>query len=568
MMNGKMLRDAFLSGANHIANHRQEVDALNVFPVPDGDTGTNMSMTIGAAKRELERVADSATVAEVSQAAASALLRGARGNSGVILSLLFRGFAKGLSGKVTAGPAELAHAFGLGVEAAYKAVMKPTEGTILTVSRLAADAVKAKAEEYGDDLAAFWDDLSRAGAEALEKTPELLPVLKKAGVVDAGGRGFLLVLEGMGSVVKTGQIVPPAGAASAASPSVPAGTVLDNNILNIKDELDGNITFTYCTEFIVLRSKEVSKSPVALRAYLDSIGDSVVVVDDDDLIKAHVHTDNPGNALQEALTFGMLTNVKIENMREQFERNKAASGRTEAQKETEPAQSLAYAPVDPEREFGFVSVSAGPGLEKLFHDLGVDHVVSGGQTMNPSTEDILEAVQATPAKTVFVLPNNKNIIMAAEQAVKLADRRVLVLQTKTIPQGLSSLLAYDANSDADQNFIEMTRAYEQVGTGMVTFAARDSDFDGHKIREGEILALENGKLSFVDRDMVHAAVRLTKNLIKKNSDAAFVTIIHGEGTTAEQAAEIEAAVRAKYGDLEVAVVDGGQPVYYFILSVE
>lgn len=567
-MNGKMLRDAFLSGANNIANHRQEVDALNVFPVPDGDTGTNMSMTIGAAKRELELVPDTATVAEVSQSAASALLRGARGNSGVILSLLFRGFAKGLAGKVTAGPAELAHAFGLGVEAAYKAVMKPTEGTILTVSRLAADAVKAKAEDYGDDLCAFWDDLTEAGAAALLKTPELLPVLKKAGVVDAGGKGFLTVLEGMGSVVKTGQIVPPAGATAAAAPSVSAGTVLDNNILNIKDELNGNITFTYCTEFIVLRSKEIEKSPVALRAYLDSIGDSVVVVDDENLIKAHVHTDNPGNALQEALTFGMLTNVKIDNMREQFERNKAASGKADAQQTPDEGKNLKYAPVDPDREFGFVAIAAGPGLEQLFLDLGVDHVVSGGQTMNPSTEDILEAVQATPAKTVFVLPNNKNIIMAAEQAVKLADRRVLVLQTKTIPQGLSSLLAYDANADADQNFIEMTRAYEQVGTGMVTFAARDSDFDGHKIREGEILALENGKLSFVDKDAVHAATKLIKNLIRKNSDAAFVTIIHGEGATAEQAAEIEAAVRAKYGDIEVAVVDGGQPVYYYILSVE
>ncbi len=568
MMNGKMLRDAFLSGANNIANHRQEVDALNVFPVPDGDTGTNMSMTIGAAKRELELVPDTATVAEVSQSAASALLRGARGNSGVILSLLFRGFAKGLAGKITAGPAELAHAFGLGVEAAYKAVMKPTEGTILTVSRLAADAVKAKAEDYGDDLSAFWDDLTEAGAAALLKTPELLPVLKKAGVVDAGGKGFLAVLEGMGSVVKTGQIVPPAGAAAAAAPSVPAGTVLDNNILNIKDELNGNITFTYCTEFIVLRSKEIEKSPVALRAYLDSIGDSVVVVDDENLIKAHVHTDNPGNALEEALTFGMLTNVKIDNMREQFERNKAASGKADAQEAPAEKKNFIYAPVDPDREFGFVAIAAGPGLEQLFLDLGVDHVVSGGQTMNPSTEDILEAVQATPAKTVFVLPNNKNIIMAAEQAVKLADRRVLVLQTKTIPQGLSSLLAYDSNADADQNFIEMTRAYEQVGTGMVTFAARDSDFDGHKIREGEILALENGKLSFVDKDAVHAATRLIKNLLRKNSDAAFVTIIHGEGATAEQAAEIEAAVHAKYSDIEVAVVDGGQPVYYYIISVE
>ncbi len=563
MIQGKVLRDAIISGANHIANNRQQVDALNVFPVPDGDTGTNMSMTISAAKRELERLDDSATVDEVSKTAASALLRGARGNSGVILSLLFRGFSKGLAGKKAAAADDIANALTLGVEAAYKAVMKPTEGTILTVSRAAAETAREAASGFGEDVAGLWDKITEAASQMLDKTPDMLPVLKKAGVVDAGGKGFLVVLEGMQSVIKSGVIIPLDGDMGRTAVSVPDSSSF------FRDEhgFEGEITFTYCTEFIVLR-KDAEQNALALRAFLETIGDCVVVVEDDDIIKVHVHTDHPGKALEEALTFGMLTNLKIENMREQF-----AAGVSNAQKTAKAEAQKAdgefrYQPVDPQRDFGFVSVAAGDGVRQLFLDLGADNVVSGGQTMNPSTDDILSAIHATPAKTVFVLPNNKNIIMAAEQAIKLADRHVMVLQTKTVPQGLSAMLAFDPGSDSESNYIEMSKTAERVGTGQITFAARDSDFDGHKIKEGEILALENGKLAFVEKDLLKAAGKLAKSLIKKQADCAFVTIIYGADATEEQARQIESTIRAKYSDVEVTLVNGGQPVYYFIISAE
>ena len=558
-LKGKTLRDAIISGANHIANNRQQVDALNVFPVPDGDTGTNMSMTISAAKRELERLDDDATIEEVSKTAASALLRGARGNSGVILSLLFRGFSKGLAGKSTAAPADIANALSLGVEAAYKAVMKPTEGTILTVSRAAAEKAREAAGEAGKDVAKLWCELTQAASEMLEKTPEMLPVLKKAGVVDAGGKGLLVVFEGMASVIRDDVIIPLAGAVSAPAQQESAAAFFEDD-----DGFSGEITFTYCTEFIILRG-ESEKSPLALRAFLETIGDCVVVVDDDEIIKVHVHTDHPGKAMEEALAYGMLTKLKVDNMRLQFA-DKVSNAQKAAKAEAQRG-NLPYAAPDPDRLFGFVAVAAGEGVRQLFLDLGVDQVVSGGQTMNPSTDDILSAVQSIGAQTVFVLPNNKNIIMAAEQSVSLADRQVIVLQTKTIPQGLSAMLAFDAEQDADQNFLAMSRAAGRVATGQITFAARDSDFDGHKIKQGEILALEEGKVAFVEKDLVKAANKLAKAIIRK--DSTFVTILYGEGATEEQAGEVEKYIHAKFGDeLEVAVINGGQPVYYCILSAE
>ena len=563
MIQGKMLRDAIISGANHIANNRQQVDALNVFPVPDGDTGTNMSMTISAAKRELERLDDDATVDEVSKTAASALLRGARGNSGVILSLLFRGFSKGLAGKKAAAADDIANALTLGVEAAYKAVMKPTEGTILTVSRAAAETAREAASGFGEDVAGLWDKITEAASQMLDKTPDMLPVLKKAGVVDAGGKGFLVVLEGMQSVIKSGVIIPLDGDSGRAA--APASD--DSSFFKDEHGFEGEITFTYCTEFIVLR-KDAEQNALALRAFLETIGDCVVVVEDEDIIKVHIHTDHPGRALEEALTFGMLTNLKIENMREQFAAGVSNAQRTAKAEAQRSGGDFQYQPVDPQRDFGFVSVAAGDGVRQLFLDLGADNVVSGGQTMNPSTDDILSAIHATPAKTVFVLPNNKNIIMAAEQAIKLADRHVMVLQTKTVPQGLSAMLAFDPGSDSESNYIEMSKTAERVGTGQITFAARDSDFDGHKIKEGEILALENGKLAFVEKDLLKAAGKLAKSLIKKQDDCAFVTIIYGADATEEQAKQIEESIHAKYSDVEVTLVNGGQPVYYFIISAE
>lgn len=548
-----MLRDAFISGANNIANQRQAVDALNVFPVPDGDTGTNMSMSASAAKRELKRVPDDATVSRVADVCASALLRGARGNSGVILSLLFRGFSRGLKNETEADAEHIVRALEKGVESAYKAVMKPTEGTILTVARIA--AMKAREELHSDTTTEeIWDIILEAAKGALAETPELLPVLKKAGVVDAGGQGLIVVFEGMAEVFHGRPGIEP-------QEEKPSDIDSIHPDRNAAGEYVGEITHTYCTEFLVKKT-ENSIDPQDLRGFLESIGDCVVVVDDDDIIKCHVHTDHPGQALEKAGQNGaQLTNLKIENMREQYEAQKASIV------EPESDTGFKYAAVDPSREYGFVAVAAGAGVQQLFEDLGADNIVSGGQTMNPSTDDILSAVHATPAKTVFVLPNNKNIIMAAEQATKLADRKVIVLQTRTIPQGLSTMLAFDPELDPTANQLAMQKAYERVGTGQVTFAARDSDFDGHRIKEGELLALENGKLAFTEKDLTRAVVRLTKSLTHR--DSSFVTLLYGEDIEDGLAESVREAVADKLPDnVEVALIKGGQPVYYFIISVE
>lgn len=548
MIKGSMLRDAIISGANKISDQRVQVDELNVFPVPDGDTGTNMSMTITAAKRELEKLPDSCTVAEASQVAASALLRGARGNSGVILSLLFRGFSKGLAGKTEAEAQDLVEALEIGVKSAYKAVMKPTEGTILTVARVASEKAREKVGEITDTTEMFEYILQEA-IEALKTTPELLPVLKKAGVVDAGGKGLTVIFEGMLYTFKNGVVL------DQSADSAPSSEV--KVVANAAGEAEEEINFTYCTEFIIRRAN--TKDPLKLRAYLETIGDCVVVVDDDEIIKTHVHTNDPGLAIQKAITFGTLTNIKIENMREQHENAKA----TAKKKEKAPE----YVPVDESVDYGFVAVAAGDGVKQLFLDLGVNALVSGGQTMNPSTDNILKAVQSVPAKTVFVLPNNKNIIMAAEQAVKLADRKVIVLPTRTIPQGLSAMLAFDPSVDAIQNKNAMEQAVNNVTTGQLTFAARDSDYDGYNIKEGEILAMTNGKLSFVEKDLKKATVNLTKSMVKKNT--SFVTLIYGEGVSENDAQEIRDEIASKIdSEIEVALVNGGQPVYYFIISVE
>lgn len=558
MIKGSQLRDAFISGANSISNCRQQVDALNVFPVPDGDTGTNMSMTINAAKRELETLKDDPTVEQVSKKAASALLRGARGNSGVILSLLFRGFSKGLEGKEEADAKDIAHALSLGVSAAYKAVMKPTEGTILTVARLASEHAQQVAQQEEVTEVMMWKEILSAAENALAQTPEMLPVLKKAGVVDAGGQGFVEIWKGMLSVIENEQIIPSEEEAQAAPKEKKAhGVAAEFN--------EEDIHFCYCTEFII-NKEHPDADPLSLRAYLESIGDCVVVVDDEEIIKCHVHTNEPGNAIQAALKLGYLTNMKIDNMKEQHgDNNKLVNLEAEGQ----PA--FPYKAVDPDKEYGFVAIAAGEGVKQLFVDLGVDNVVSGGQTMNPSTDDILSAIHATAAKRVFVLPNNKNIIMAAEQAANLADRKVDVLQTRTIPQGLSAMLAFDPEADRKQNVTNMVQAYERVGTGSVTFAARDSDYEGHKIKKGELLALENGKMSFVDTDLKKTVVKLTHNLTKKspNKDASFVTLIYGEDVAEDQAEEIREAVAERLGDsAEVVLIAGKQPVYYFIISVE
>ncbi len=550
MINGKLLKDAMMSAAISIANKKRSVDELNVYPVPDGDTGTNMSMTMGAALRALELMGEDVTVSQVADTAASALLRGARGNSGVILSLLFRGIAKGLNGLTEADCESMANALELGVSAAYKAVMKPTEGTILTVARMA--SVKAQeCVHTTNDPVILWEEVCKEAEATLAKTPDMLPVLKKAGVVDAGGQGLLLIFQAMLEVFHGGSIAVPAEKAKEEK-KVEFSTAVG--------EFDEVINFTYCTEFIVQKHPD-SPDASKLRAYLETIGDCVVVVDDEEIIKVHVHTDSPGMALTKALEFGCFINdpkPKIENMRIQHE-NKVLEAKITKQQEFRPAEQ--------EKEFGFVAVAAGRGVESMFTDLGVDQVVRGGQTMNPSTDDILKAIMATPAKTVFVLPNNKNIIMAAEQAIKLADRNVCVLQTRTIPQGIAAMLAYDESASLADNRINMTKAFERVSTGQITFAARDSDYEGHQIMKGESLALDNCKLAFTEKDVEKAAVKLTRRLVK--GDTSYVTLIYGADVTDEQAEHVQALLSAKLSDkIEVMLVNGGQPVYYYIISVE
>lgn len=544
MLSGKILRDAIISGANNIINNKESVDELNVFPVPDGDTGTNMSMTIRNAVAELNMLSDSVTVETVAQTAASAMLRGARGNSGVILSLLFRGLSKGLAGKHEATVEDYCNALKLGAEAAYKSVMKPTEGTILTVARVAAEKAN---DAQCKDFAELFDVLTTAAKETLDQTPEMLPVLKKAGVVDAGGMGYYTILKGMASVICGGVMI-----------SAKEETATEKAVVtNAAGTFETDIEFTYCTEFIVVKS-DVNKDATKLRAFLESIGDCVVVVDDDSIIKVHVHTEHPGKALEEGILYGSLIHLKIENMKEQ---HKGAAAKAEMQKK----QKLA--PAEPVKDFGFVSVTSGAGLEDLFKDLGVDVIVRGGQTMNPSTEDILEAINATPARNIFVLPNNKNIIMAAEQAVKLTDRNVIVLQTRTIPQGITAMLAFDESSDFSTNGVNMTKALDNVGSGSITFAVRDSDFEGKQIKKGEILAMENGKLAFVEKDVTKALIKITKKLIRSGS--SYITIIYGSDVTDETAQAAFEALRAKISDdIEIVLVNGGQPVYYYLISVE
>ena len=516
-----------------------------------------MTMTIMSAAAAVTALEDP-DMETLAKAISSGSLRGARGNSGVILSLLFRGFSKGLEGKEEADAKDIAHALSLGVSAAYKAVMKPTEGTILTVARLASEHAQQVAQQEEVTEVMMWKEILSAAEDALAQTPEMLPVLKKAGVVDAGGQGFVEIWKGMLSVIENEQIIPSEEEAQAAPKEKKAhGVAAEFN--------EEDIHFCYCTEFII-NKEHPDADPLSLRAYLESIGDCVVVVDDEEIIKCHVHTNEPGNAIQAALKLGYLTNMKIDNMKEQHgDNNKLVDLEAEGQ----PA--FPYKAVDPDKEYGFVAIAAGEGVKQLFVDLGVDNVVSGGQTMNPSTDDILSAIHATAAKRVFVLPNNKNIIMAAEQAANLADRKVDVLQTRTIPQGLSAMLAFDPEADRKQNVTNMVQAYERVGTGSVTFAARDSDYEGHKIKKGELLALENGKMSFVDTDLKKTVVKLTHNLTKKspNKDASFVTLIYGEDVAEDQAEEIREAVAERLGDsAEVVLIAGKQPVYYFIISVE
>ncbi len=536
-----------------LEENKQKINELNVFPVPDGDTGTNMSLTMNSAAIELGRK-QTDTVGAVADCAASALLRGARGNSGVILSLLFRGIAKSLKGRETASAAEFAAAVSAGVDAAYKAVMKPAEGTILTVSRLGAQAAVDFAKD-STDFEGMLDALLAAAREALADTQNINPVLRRAGVVDAGGEGFVLVMDAMLGYLQGRTAAPVTSAAPAAAQAPKEGADFS--------EFDtGEITFGYCTEFIVAR--ENSKSPELLRSFLKNLGDCVVVVDDDEIIKVHVHTNVPGEVLTEALTYGPLQTVKIENMRNQ---HTALSGSdAPAAPEAEPTPEAEPAVAAPEKQFGVVAVSAGEGMADLFRELGVDRVVTGGQTMNPSTEDILTEVNKTPAEVVFVLPNNKNIIMAAQQCIPLSDKKVIVIPTKTVPQGITAMLSFDPASAEDVIEAEMSAAIESVHTAQVTYAARDSDFDGHDIHKGEYLALMDGALLGSNADL--DKVLLTIADAATDLDPEIVSIYYGEDVKADAAQHAAELIGGRLPMSDVNVVDGGQPVYYYMISFE
>lgn len=546
MISGDLFKNAVISAANNMYNQKNYVDELNVFPVPDGDTGTNMSMTLNACVKQLETLDNNPSCSCVADIVASSLLRGARGNSGVILSLLFKGFSKSFKDKTSITGVDIANALSMGVEGAYKAVMNPTEGTILTVARETSEQVQDIARQT-NDFNLIFEEIVKLSKESLDKTPEILEVLKKAGVVDAGGAGFVIIFEGMLKALQGNPVLK-------ITDEVKKEVVFQETIA----DYDQEITFTYCTEFIIEKT-DINKNSLALRAYLETIGDSVVVVDDDDIIKIHVHTNNPGNAMQEGLKFGQLINIKIENMRKQY--------KEKIHQTKQLADSPNYVKINTDIPYGFVAVSAGVGINNIFSDLGVDTIVTGGQTMNPSTDDILRAIESVGAETVFVLPNNKNIIMSAEQAIKLADRRVCVLQTRNIPQGIAAMMNFDPDASFNDNRLNMTKAIDNVQTGQITFAARDSDFDGHKIKSGEILALNNGKLDFTEKDLTKALLKLVKHLIKK--DSTFLTIIYGSDVSDYQADLALQAIHNKFGDnIEINLVSGGQPIYYYILSVE
>ena len=544
-IDGSALQKMILGAAAMIDKNKQALNDLNVFPVPDGDTGTNMSMTMNAAATELKKLS-APSLTKVADTAASAMLRGARGNSGVILSLLLRGFAKRLKGLEECDGVTFAEALNSGVEAAYKAVMKPAEGTILTVSRLAAaKAVKESGKENCVETV-LTAALARA-EKTLAQTQFQNPVLEKAGVVDAGGKGWVFALQAMLTVLQGGEIE--------YSPEAEAAPQKEQ--ADFADFDTENITFQYCTEFII--SRENDKDPEELRAFLSKLGDSLVLVDDDEIIKVHVHTNHPGTALEEALKYGSFVTTKIENMK--LQHSEKVMGETAA-----PAKSAEPVIAAPEKKYGIVSVCAGEGLADVFRELGADQIIHGGQTMNPSTEDILEKINRTPAEIVFVFPNNKNIIMAAEQTAELTEKKVVVIPSKTIPQGIAAMLLFDPEMEEQELVDTMTEVMTGVTTMQITYAARDSDFDGHDIHAGEYLALYGGALFGSNSDLD----ALLKGMAEKVSEDGkeFITLYYGENITEDQANAAAELFSEVCPDAEINVINGGQPVYYYLISAE
>ena len=560
-INSKLLARMFLAGAKNLDSKKDWINELNVFPVPDGDTGTNMTMTIMSAATEVSSLTEP-TMAELAKAISSGSLRGARGNSGVILSQLFRGFCKVIKEYDEIDVTILCEACQKAVETAYKAVMKPKEGTILTVAKGAAEKALELSDET-EDVVTFVEEVIKQAEYVLDQTPEMLPVLKQAGVVDSGGQGLVQVLKGAYDALIGKEIdYTIEGAPTGAAPA------------KISAETEAEIKFGYCTEFIIVLNAPMSDNEEhAYKAFLESIGDSIVVVADDEIVKTHVHTNDPGLALQKALTFGSLSKIKIDNMREEHQEKliKDSQKLAAQQKAEEEAYEAAQADEKtnnmPAKEMGFVSVSIGEGMNEVFRGLGVDYLIEGGQTMNPSTEDMLNAIEHVNAKTVFILPNNKNIIMAANQAVDLVeDKQIIVIPTKTIPQGITALVNYIPDHSAEENKEQMMAEIENVKTGQVTYAVRDTEIDGKTIKQNDFMGIGDKSILSVGTDLKATTLEMVDAMV--DEDSAIVSIYFGSDSDEDSANELAAAIEEKYPDVEVEVNDGGQPIYYYVISVE
>lgn len=561
-INSKLLARMFLAGAKNLDSKKDWINELNVFPVPDGDTGTNMTMTIMSAAKEVSSLTNP-TMAELAKAISSGSLRGARGNSGVILSQLFRGFCKVIKEYDEIDVTILCEACQKAVETAYKAVMKPKEGTILTVAKGAAEKALELSDET-EDVVTFVEEVIKQAEYVLDQTPEMLPVLKQAGVVDSGGQGLVQVLKGAYDALIGKEIdYTIEGAPTGAAPA------------KISAETEAEIKFGYCTEFIIVLNAPMSDNEEhAYKAFLESIGDSIVVVADDEIVKTHVHTNDPGLALQRALTFGSLSKIKIDNMREEHQEKliKDSQKLAAQQKAEEEAYEAAQADEKtnnnmPAKEMGFVSVSIGEGMNEVFRGLGVDYLIEGGQTMNPSTEDMLNAIEHVNAKTVFILPNNKNIIMAANQAVDLVeDKQIIVIPTKTIPQGITALVNYIPDHSAEENKEQMMAEIENVKTGQVTYAVRDTEIDGKTIKQNDFMGIGDKSILSVGTDLRATTLEMVDAMV--DEDSAIVSIYFGSDSDEDSANELAAAIEEKYPDVEVEVNDGGQPIYYYVISVE
>ena len=548
-----MLKKCFLAGAANLEAKKEIINELNVFPVPDGDTGTNMTMTILSAAKEVSSIS-SPTFENLSKAISGGSLRGARGNSGVILSQLFRGFTKEIKTVTVIDAEVLARAFQKATETAYKAVMKPKEGTILTVAKGLADKMNELAGENGD-LEEILGQVIEHGRYVLSQTPEKLPVLKEAGVVDSGGQGLIEVISGAYDCLLGKEIDLTAALGSGTTAKVEA------------DAVEADIKFGYCTEFIInIEKKFDNGDELNFKAYLESIGDSIVVVADDEIVKVHVHTNDPGLAIQKALTYGSLSKMKIDNMREEH-KEKLIKEAEKAEAEKKAAEEAAKKPAEPKKRYGFISVSAGAGLSEIFEGLGVDVVIEGGQTMNPSTEDMLNAIDKVNAENVFILPNNSNIILAANQAQSIVtDKNVYVVPSKTIPQGITALINFDETADAESNFENMSSEMKNVKTGQVTYAVRDTSMDGKEIKQNDIMGIGDKTILSVGKDIESTTIDMLSQLI--DDDSELISVYYGEDVTEEQVNSLTAKLEEAYPDLDLEVHSGGQPIYYYIVSVE